>query len=77
MKYKALKKMKFDKEYALGEFINVAEIAPDMVRKLIACNMIAEVGDAEQPKGTENKPDSIVIVDLETEAAKGKKPAKR
>ncbi len=55
-KYIALKKMYFDKSYAVGEEIPKDVIAPNMVSKLVRCGVIAAV---EGQNNSQNEPDFV------------------
>lgn len=46
--YFALKPVKFDKDYSIGEEIPEEVIAPNMVEKLIRCGVIQEAAEPDE-----------------------------
>ena len=68
-KYIALKKMYFDKSYAVGEEIPKDVIALNMVSKLVRCGVIAAV---EEQDNSQNEPDVVKENVIEKEEIKPK-----
>lgn len=51
MPYIALKTVKFDKSYVIGEIIQETVIAPEMIEKLVNCGIIQKQVSAKQEAG--------------------------
>lgn len=56
MPYIALKAVKFDRSYAIGEVIPEAVIASEMAEKLIRCGVIQKIDEPRKEKTEAEEP---------------------